>query len=235
MDVRGFLFTSDRAHGAGELGRGVAELWQGHPGLTCSKHSSGAAGVWNHQCCARDSVLSGALCCIMHLADCYMSGSACTPACALVRPQMFGKKISGQKTQKLFMTPAVTSAVAPSARNFQEVQQVWRVVGGGIGARPHAARPARFQRAALAAYLSMLCAHAFIPLLMRLCSWLVLPTTPPCASLFWVLVLPTTPAVRFSLLGALLSSGFSHCPCPQSANRIVGLKQMNSSAFGMPL
>ena len=74
----------------------------------------------------------------------------------------------------------------------------------GKGARPYAARPAKFQRAALAASLSMLCAHAFIPLLMRLCSWLVLPTTPPCASLFWVLVLPTTPAVRFSLLGALL-------------------------------
>jgi hypothetical protein len=37
---------------------------------------------------------------------------------------MFGKKLSGQKTQKLFMTPAVSSAVAPSARNFQEIQQV---------------------------------------------------------------------------------------------------------------
>ena len=37
---------------------------------------------------------------------------------------MFGKKVSGQTTQKLFMTPAVSSAVAPSARNFQEVQQV---------------------------------------------------------------------------------------------------------------
>jgi hypothetical protein len=37
---------------------------------------------------------------------------------------MFGKKISGQKTQKLFMTPAVSSAVAPSARNFQSIQQV---------------------------------------------------------------------------------------------------------------
>ena len=84
----------------------------------------------------------------------------------------------------------------------------------GKGARPYAARPAKFQRAALAASLSMLCAHAFIPLLMRLCSWLVLSTTPPCASLFWVLTLP--------LQG-------------QSANRIVGLKQMNSSAFGMPL
>ena len=37
---------------------------------------------------------------------------------------------SGQTTQKLFMTPAVTSAVAPSARNFQEVQQdVNRTVG----------------------------------------------------------------------------------------------------------
>ena len=40
--------------------------------------------------------------------------------------QMFGKKISGQKTQKLFMTPAVSSAVAPSARNFQSIQQVLR-------------------------------------------------------------------------------------------------------------
>jgi len=36
-----------------------------------------------------------------------------------------GKKISssGQNTQKLFMTPAITSAVAPSARNFQSMQQ----------------------------------------------------------------------------------------------------------------
>jgi hypothetical protein len=40
------------------------------------------------------------------------------------RKQMFGKKVSGQTTQKLFMTPAVSSAVAPSARNFQEEQQV---------------------------------------------------------------------------------------------------------------
>ena len=47
---------------------------------------------------------------------------------------MFGKKVSGQTTQKLFMTPAVTSAVAPSARNFQEVQQVRE-----DGARPLAA------------------------------------------------------------------------------------------------
>jgi hypothetical protein len=55
---------------------------------------------------------------------------------------MFGKKVSGQTTQKLFMTPAVSSAVAPSARNFQEVQQVR---GGGTTTRCDSARscPAR--------------------------------------------------------------------------------------------
>jgi len=46
-------------------------------------------------------------------------------ALTLVPEQMFGKKVSGQKTQKLFMTPAVSSAVAPSARNFQNIQQVF--------------------------------------------------------------------------------------------------------------
>jgi hypothetical protein len=32
---------------------------------------------------------------------------------------MFGKKVSGQKTTKLYMTPAIESAVNPGARNFQ--------------------------------------------------------------------------------------------------------------------
>ncbi len=36
--------------------------------------------------------------------------------------QMFGKKITtGQKTTKLYMTPAIESAVNPSARTFQVV------------------------------------------------------------------------------------------------------------------
>ena len=48
----------------------------------------------------------------------------------LVPGQMFGKKVSGQKTQKLFMTPAVSSAVAPSARNFQSIQQVFSRADG---------------------------------------------------------------------------------------------------------
>jgi hypothetical protein len=35
---------------------------------------------------------------------------------------MFGKKIStGQKTTKLFMTPAIESAVNPGARQFQAI------------------------------------------------------------------------------------------------------------------
>jgi len=43
---------------------------------------------------------------------------------------MFGKKASSQKTTKLYMTPAIASAVNPGARDFQSMQQnVNRSVG----------------------------------------------------------------------------------------------------------
>ena len=65
-------------------------------------------------------------------------------ALTLVPEQMFGKKVSGQKTQKLFMTPAVSSAVAPSARNFQNIQQVFsRAEGQREAALRHASGASR--------------------------------------------------------------------------------------------